>query len=150
MRHHPNPMIRAAPHHYEQAHPEVAMKQKVRFIQSCAEKCFICEKLSYVSICLKQRTIFYINLYIYFVQHLIRWQKRYFNVSWDRMKFQRFGLLYTQIAFASVRYNMLLLLVKTVIMWHVIYIFVSNCILFLSSDFLNLNLYIISTRYSSN
>ncbi|XP_076168257.1 PDZ_signaling and DUF4749 domain-containing protein Zasp66 isoform X3 [Ptiloglossa arizonensis] len=29
LRHHPNPMIRAAPHHYEQAHPEVAMKQKV-------------------------------------------------------------------------------------------------------------------------
>lgn len=70
------------------------------------------EKLSYVSICLKQRTNFYINLYIYFVQHVIRWQKRYFNVSWDRMKFQRFGLLYTQIAFASVQYNMLLLLVK--------------------------------------
>lgn len=30
LRHHPNPMIRAAPHHYEIAHPEVAMKQKVR------------------------------------------------------------------------------------------------------------------------
>ncbi|XP_025157738.1 uncharacterized protein LOC105191715 isoform X7 [Harpegnathos saltator] len=29
LRHHPNPMIRAAPHHYEPAHPEVAMKQKV-------------------------------------------------------------------------------------------------------------------------
>ncbi|XP_012274902.1 PDZ and LIM domain protein 3 isoform X2 [Orussus abietinus] len=29
LRHHPNPMIRAAPHHYEVAHPEVAMKQKV-------------------------------------------------------------------------------------------------------------------------
>ncbi|XP_051174330.1 PDZ and LIM domain protein 3 isoform X3 [Leptopilina boulardi] len=29
LRHHPNPMIRAAPHHYEIAHPEVAMKQKV-------------------------------------------------------------------------------------------------------------------------
>ncbi|KAG5333882.1 PDLI3 protein, partial [Acromyrmex heyeri] len=29
LRHHPNPMIRAAPHHYESAHPEVAMKQKV-------------------------------------------------------------------------------------------------------------------------
>ncbi|KAL0117456.1 hypothetical protein PUN28_010351 [Cardiocondyla obscurior] len=29
LRHHPNPMIRAAPHHYEAAHPEVAMKQKV-------------------------------------------------------------------------------------------------------------------------
>ncbi|XP_017882251.1 PDZ and LIM domain protein Zasp isoform X2 [Ceratina calcarata] len=29
LRHHPNPMIRAAPHHYEQAHPEIAMKQKV-------------------------------------------------------------------------------------------------------------------------
>ncbi|XP_076247213.1 PDZ_signaling and DUF4749 domain-containing protein Zasp66 isoform X8 [Calliopsis andreniformis] len=29
LRHHPNPMIRAAPHHYEQPHPEVAMKQKV-------------------------------------------------------------------------------------------------------------------------
>ncbi|XP_032679044.1 PDZ and LIM domain protein 3 isoform X9 [Odontomachus brunneus] len=28
LRHHPNPMIRAAPHHYEPAHPEVAMKQK--------------------------------------------------------------------------------------------------------------------------
>ncbi|KAK0076703.1 hypothetical protein PV325_004995 [Microctonus aethiopoides] len=29
LRHHPNPMIRAAPHHYEVANPEVAMKQKV-------------------------------------------------------------------------------------------------------------------------
>ncbi|XP_024880311.1 uncharacterized protein LOC112460077 isoform X2 [Temnothorax curvispinosus] len=29
LRHHPNPWIRAAPHHYEPAHPEVAMKQKV-------------------------------------------------------------------------------------------------------------------------
>ncbi|XP_018300421.1 PDZ and LIM domain protein 3 isoform X5 [Mycetomoellerius zeteki] len=29
LRHHPNPMIRAAPHHYEPAHPEVAMKHKV-------------------------------------------------------------------------------------------------------------------------
>ncbi|XP_012216072.1 PDZ and LIM domain protein 3 isoform X2 [Linepithema humile] len=29
LRHHPNPMIRAAPHHYEPYHPEVAMKQKV-------------------------------------------------------------------------------------------------------------------------
>ncbi|XP_011690076.1 PREDICTED: PDZ and LIM domain protein Zasp isoform X11 [Wasmannia auropunctata] len=29
LRHHPNPMIRAAPHHYEPAHPEVAMKQRV-------------------------------------------------------------------------------------------------------------------------
>ncbi|XP_011066672.1 PREDICTED: uncharacterized protein LOC105153479 isoform X3 [Acromyrmex echinatior] len=29
LRHHPNPMIRAAPHHYEPAHPEVAMKQKI-------------------------------------------------------------------------------------------------------------------------
>ncbi|XP_076662277.1 PDZ_signaling and DUF4749 domain-containing protein Zasp66 [Halictus rubicundus] len=29
LRHHPNPMIRAAPHHYEPAHPEIAMKQKV-------------------------------------------------------------------------------------------------------------------------
>ncbi|XP_072766114.1 PDZ and LIM domain protein 3 isoform X5 [Anoplolepis gracilipes] len=29
LRHHPNPMIRAAPHHYEPAHPDVAMKQKV-------------------------------------------------------------------------------------------------------------------------
>nr|XP_033325744.1 PDZ and LIM domain protein 3 isoform X7 [Megalopta genalis] len=29
LRHHPNPMIRAAPHHYEQAHPDIAMKQKV-------------------------------------------------------------------------------------------------------------------------
>ncbi|XP_015603934.1 PDZ and LIM domain protein 3 isoform X7 [Cephus cinctus] len=29
LRHHPNPMIRASPHHYEVAHPEVAMKQKV-------------------------------------------------------------------------------------------------------------------------
>ncbi|XP_020278110.1 PDZ and LIM domain protein 3 isoform X6 [Pseudomyrmex gracilis] len=29
LRHHPNPMIRAAPHHYETIHPEVAMKQKV-------------------------------------------------------------------------------------------------------------------------
>ncbi|CAL1677279.1 unnamed protein product [Lasius platythorax] len=29
LRHHPNPMIRAAPHHYEPVHPEVAMKQKV-------------------------------------------------------------------------------------------------------------------------
>ncbi|KAL0117454.1 hypothetical protein PUN28_010351 [Cardiocondyla obscurior] len=29
LRHHPNPMIRAAPHHYEAAHPEVAMKQKI-------------------------------------------------------------------------------------------------------------------------
>ncbi|XP_025073574.1 LOW QUALITY PROTEIN: PDZ and LIM domain protein 1 [Pogonomyrmex barbatus] len=29
LRHHPNPMIRAAPHHYEPHHPEVAMKQKV-------------------------------------------------------------------------------------------------------------------------
>lgn len=33
LRHHPNPMIRAAPHHYEPAHPEVAMKQKVRFLE---------------------------------------------------------------------------------------------------------------------
>ncbi|XP_066601316.1 PDZ and LIM domain protein 3 isoform X2 [Prorops nasuta] len=29
LRHHPNPMIRAAPHHYDPIHPEVAMKQKV-------------------------------------------------------------------------------------------------------------------------
>ncbi|XP_043268334.1 PDZ and LIM domain protein 3 isoform X8 [Venturia canescens] len=29
LRHHPNPMIRASPHHYEIANPEVAMKQKV-------------------------------------------------------------------------------------------------------------------------
>ncbi|XP_018300419.1 uncharacterized protein Zasp66 isoform X3 [Mycetomoellerius zeteki] len=29
LRHHPNPMIRAAPHHYEPAHPEVAMKHKI-------------------------------------------------------------------------------------------------------------------------
>ncbi|XP_050464758.1 LIM domain-binding protein 3 isoform X3 [Cataglyphis hispanica] len=29
LRHHPNPMIRAAPHHYEPYHPEVAMKQKI-------------------------------------------------------------------------------------------------------------------------
>ncbi|XP_011690067.1 PREDICTED: PDZ and LIM domain protein 3 isoform X3 [Wasmannia auropunctata] len=29
LRHHPNPMIRAAPHHYEPAHPEVAMKQRI-------------------------------------------------------------------------------------------------------------------------
>ncbi|CAL1677280.1 unnamed protein product [Lasius platythorax] len=29
LRHHPNPMIRAAPHHYEPVHPEVAMKQKI-------------------------------------------------------------------------------------------------------------------------
>ncbi|KAL7296982.1 hypothetical protein TKK_0009418 [Trichogramma kaykai] len=29
LRHHPNPMVRAAPHHYEVANPEVAMKQKV-------------------------------------------------------------------------------------------------------------------------
>ncbi|XP_072766118.1 PDZ and LIM domain protein 3 isoform X8 [Anoplolepis gracilipes] len=29
LRHHPNPMIRAAPHHYEPAHPDVAMKQKI-------------------------------------------------------------------------------------------------------------------------
>ncbi|XP_071653416.1 uncharacterized protein Zasp66 isoform X7 [Temnothorax longispinosus] len=29
LRHHPNPWIRAAPHHYEPAHPEVAMKQKI-------------------------------------------------------------------------------------------------------------------------
>ncbi|XP_033231590.1 PDZ and LIM domain protein 3-like isoform X2 [Belonocnema kinseyi] len=29
LRHHPNPMIRAAPHHYEITNPEVAMKQKV-------------------------------------------------------------------------------------------------------------------------
>lgn len=32
LRHHPNPMIRAAPHHYEVAHPEVAMKQKVQTV----------------------------------------------------------------------------------------------------------------------
>ena len=30
LRHHPNPMVRAPPHHYEIANPEVAMKQKVR------------------------------------------------------------------------------------------------------------------------
>ncbi|XP_008214547.1 Z band alternatively spliced PDZ-motif protein 66 isoform X4 [Nasonia vitripennis] len=29
LRHHPNPMVRAPPHHYEVANPEVAMKQKV-------------------------------------------------------------------------------------------------------------------------
>lgn len=30
LRHHPNPLIRAAPHHYDHLHPDVAMKQKVR------------------------------------------------------------------------------------------------------------------------
>ena len=30
LRHHPNPMVRAPPHHYDAPNPEVAMKQKVR------------------------------------------------------------------------------------------------------------------------
>ena len=108
-------MIRAAPHHYEPAHPEVAMKQKVRyFIQSCFD--CVCT-LRFVKTFLifqfdwnkkkkkkkKKRNEFVrINFYIHFAQHLIRWQKRYFNVSWDRMKFQRFGPLYSQVAFAFV------------------------------------------------
>lgn len=35
LRHHPNPMMRAAPHHFDTAHPDVAMKQRVCNIGNC-------------------------------------------------------------------------------------------------------------------
>lgn len=56
-----------------------------------------------------------INFYIHFAQRLIRWQKRYFNVSWDRMKFQRFGPLYSKVAFAFVTSTIRILFSKTAV-----------------------------------
>lgn len=101
LRHHPNPMIRAAPHHYEPAHPEVAMKHKVtpaillHIIFRPRYKPVM--RLNFFSflrrhVCDESRCfVSALLLKSYFIARLSRWRNRYFSVSSDRMKFQRFG-----------------------------------------------------------
>lgn len=96
LRHHPNPMIRAAPHHYEPYHPEVAMKQKVilllEFIIFSVLSRAIGNEFQFfrVHVCRVVISIVF-NCCIYLIKRrLSRWPKRYFSVLWDRMTFQRF------------------------------------------------------------